>query len=400
MLLNDPITLLLVLIPFGLMTLVMLCLSYAGISKSNAPLHWWVAGDLFLAAYRGVPLLQAGVLDERFSALWVLSPTLTFLLNGLLLQLAMTAHTRALATLWQGPTGRLQQMRELLALPLLQTAGCLVLLHSSWLLPWFFLMLALSVARQLQLTWPLHTRFRGAWGLIFGQGVIVLFHIWNASNLSLNPIPPLAFDEPDMFSLPALCIDFLVSFLFTLSFALCLQEQLRQQITQLSITDALTGALNRRGAAPILLREWAKASSERYPMAVAMIDLDHFKSINDQFGHALGDSALQAFANTVERLKRQSDVFVRWGGEEFLLVFPRTDLQQAQAFMRRLREALHTQQPEPELPFKVSFSAGLADLESAGKRDDFEGLLRVVDKALYRAKQQRGGVEVVEAADL
>lgn len=399
MLLNEPVALLLVLIPFGLMTLVMLCLSYVGISQSNAPLRWWVAGDLFLAGYRAVPLLQAGVLDERFSALWLLTPTVSFLLNGLLLQLAISAHTRALVELGQAQTDRSRQQLEWLGLPLLQIAGSILLLHTIWLLPWFFLMLVLGVARQLQLTWPLNRRFRGAWGLIVGQAVIVLFHCWNAASLSLHPIPPLAFDEPEMFLLPALFIDFLVSFLFTLSFALCLQEQLRQQITQLSITDTLTGALNRRGAAPILLREWTKATSERYPMAVAMIDLDHFKSINDQFGHALGDAALQAFANTVARLKRQSDVFVRWGGEEFLLVFPRTDLTQAQAFMRRLREALHSPQPESALPFMVNFSAGLADLQS-GKGHDFEGLLRGVDKALYRAKRERGGVEVMEAADL
>jgi diguanylate cyclase (GGDEF)-like protein len=197
----------------------------------------------------------------------------------------------------------------------------------------------------------------------------------------------------------AMVMDFMVSFLFTLSFALMLQEQLRMDVLQLSITDTLTGALNRRGAAPILTREWKQAGHQRYPLAVAMIDLDNFKAINDAHGHSTGDAALQTFASTVMRLKRKTDVFVRWGGEEFLLVFPHTDIQQAQHFMARLREALRQPQPGSHLPLRLAFSAGLADASAAGSDENFEVLLKALDKALYRAKRQRDRVEVVELVD-
>jgi diguanylate cyclase (GGDEF)-like protein len=246
----------------------------------------------------------------------------------------------------------------------------------------------------------LRKRFRGAWALLTGHVALLIFHAHSTVTLTLDPPPPLSFDEPDMFSLPALAMDFIVSFLFTLSFALMLQEQLRQQVVQLSITDTLTGALNRRGAVSTILQERRQNGPQRYPLSVAMVDLDNFKRINDQHGHAAGDTALQVFASTVTRLIRKDDIFVRWGGEEFLLVFPGTDIAQAQGFMSRLREALNSERPTPSLPLPIGFSAGLAQTSSMNSRDDFEALLRSVDKALYRAKRVRGRVEVVEAVDL
>jgi diguanylate cyclase (GGDEF)-like protein len=401
MLLNDPVTLLLVIIPFGLMTTLMLCLSYVGSGQHRAPLHWWIAGDLTLAAYRLVDLLQPGVVNADYAWLGMLQPTTAFNANSALLLLAIGCHTLALHHLSGQPRGGLWQARMLLMPVLLYAVGTCLLLHSAYMLPWFFLLCVITIALQFWVTLPLRRRFRGAWTLLAGHLALLLFHGHLALMLTVDPLPPLAFDEPDMFSLPALAMDFMVSFLFTLSFALMLQEQLRQQVLQLSITDTLTGALNRRGAVSTILdRGWGQAAPQRYPLAVVMIDLDHFKMINDQYGHALGDAALQAFSRTVTRLKRKDDVFVRWGGEEFLLVLPGTDIGQAQAFMARLREALSTGGLNPYLPFPISFSAGLAQTSKLNDQEDFEALLRAVDKALYRAKRVRGRVEVVEAVDL
>lgn len=401
MLLNDPVTLLLIIIPFGLMTTLMLCLSYVGTSSHRAPLHWWIAGDLVLAVYRAVDLLQPGVIPQGPAWLGVLAPQTAFIVNTAGLLLAIGCHTLALHQLAERPRDRRWHGQILLAPLAVYGAGASVLLHNGFMLSWFFLFCVITIGIQFAVTWPLRKRFRGAWALLAGHAALLIFHTHSAVTLALDPPPPLDFSEPDMFSLPALAMDFMVSFLFTLSFALMLQEQLRQQVVQLSITDTLTGALNRRGAvSSILQQERRQNATQRYPLSVAMIDLDNFKRINDQFGHATGDAALQLFARTVNRLKRTDDVFVRWGGEEFLLVFPGTDIAQAQHFMARLREALNEEARTPSLPLPIGFSAGLAQTGAMDSRADFETLLRAVDKALYRAKRVRGRVEVVEAVDL
>ena len=398
MLLSDPVTLLLIITPFGLMTTLMLCLSSLGTGKRNMALRWWVAGDLFLAGYRIVVFLQPGVVSGDYAWLGVLSPVAVFLLNTTLLLFAVGAHTLALARLSRRKRSVRQQASLLLGPPLLYGLGIAVLLHGSYSVAWFLLNVMLTIGIQLWVTCGLKHRYLGAWGLLAGYIPLLAFHGYNVGWLLIDPMPPLAFDGPDMFSLTALALDFMVSFLFTLCFALMLQEQLRHQILHMSITDTLTGALNRRGAVPSILgKNRAKATASRYPLAVAMIDLDHFKQINDQFGHAAGDAGLQVFAATVAQLQRKTDVFVRWGGEEFLLAFPGTTIEQAQHFMARLGVAL---QSATHLPFSISFSAGLAQTSALESEADFEVLLRAVDKALYRAKLHRNRVELVELADL
>jgi diguanylate cyclase (GGDEF)-like protein len=397
MLLNDPVTLLLIIIPFGLMTTLMLCLSGYGIGQRQTPLRWWVAGDLFLAGYRIVDLLQPGVASGDYAWLGVLSPISAFLLNTTLLLFAIGAHSLALYQLSDRSGGYRHQAALLLTPPLLYGLGASLLLFTSYIVPWFLAVLFITIGIQMWVTFPLRTRYRGAWGLLTGYVALLAFHGYNTVALMLDPIPPLTFDEPDMFSMGALAMDFMVSFLFTLCFALILQEQLRHQVLQMSVTDILTGALNRRGAMSSLLSVTRASATERYPLTIAMIDLDHFKMINDQYGHATGDAGLQLFSASVRRLKRKSDVFARWGGEEFLLAFPGTRIQEAQRFMSRLRETLQT---DSALPFALGFSAGLAQTDALENQNDFENLLRSVDKALYRAKVHRGRVEVVELSDL
>ncbi|MCK9814837.1 GGDEF domain-containing protein [Pseudomonas sp. MAFF 302046] len=393
MLLNDPVTLSLILIPFGLLTALVLCLSYFGLGSSGGALRWWLAGDLLLTAYRGVVLLQPGVLGDGYTWLGLLTPPQELVSGIALLLAAIGAHTLALEHLFGRRGGHGWPLDRVLLLPLVYTVGAVALLHSAYLLPWFFFIVLLSIGQQLRAAWALKQRYRGAWGLIAGHTALILFHASSLFSTLVDPVPPLAFDSPDLPSIGALVMDFMVSFLFTLSFALMLQEQLRQQAFQLSITDTLTGALNRRGAAPIINDQWSRARQLRTPLTLAMIDLDNFKRINDHHGHATGDAALQRFAASVFRLKRQGDVFVRWGGEEFLLMLPGTDVHQARQFLQQLREELQRQGQQP--PLQMTFSAGLADVCALPAQWSFEALLGEVDKALYRAKQQRDRVEVV-----
>ncbi|WAH57810.1 GGDEF domain-containing protein [Pseudomonas sp.] len=393
MLLNDPITLLLIITPFGLLTALMLCLSGIGLSERHTALWWWLGGDLLLAAYRIVDLLQPDVATGAYAWLGVLAPMPAFLLNTTLLLAAIGGHTLALLHLAGRAGSRTAQAALLLGTPMTYALGASMLIHSSYLLPWFFLICFITIGIQCRLALSLTARYRGAWGLAVGQLALLAFHAWNVISLLLSPPPPLAFDTPDMFTLPELAMDFMVSFLFTLCFGLMLQEQVRLEILRLSVTDFLTGALNRAGATTAILRK----DAQRYPLAIALIDLDNFKRINDQHGHGAGDTGLKLFASTVTQLKRRTDLFSRWGGEEFLLVMPGTTTPEARVLLDRLREALEVE--SMQLPFTLRFSAGLAQTERLHGQQDFERLLRSVDQALYRAKLQRDRVEEAELAD-
>jgi diguanylate cyclase (GGDEF)-like protein len=398
MLLNDPFTLLLLITPFGVMTAILLCLSSMSLSKHNAPLYWWLGGDLLLTAYRTADILQPDLLAPEYAWLGIFSPQNALLASTTLLLAAIGAHTAALLQFDERHGRRAFLLRVVWVPPVLYAVIAVLTLHTSWLLPWFSLMAFLTVAYQFRISLTLKDRYRGAWGLLAGQAAVMYFHASSALMLVIDPLPPLPFDEPDLLSRGALAVDFMVSFLFTLSFALMLQERLRMQLLQISVTDALTGALNRRGATPMLDQAWAQAASAERTMAVVMIDLDHFKQINDRFGHSVGDTVLQRFAETVFSLKRSADIFVRWGGEEFLLVLPHTDVSQAQQFLDRLRERLLSQDLNEHLPVHIAFSAGLAQT-SQGAGDNFEEVLRAVDRALYRAKLRRDRVEVVQSSD-
>lgn len=396
MLLSDPFSILLIITPFGIMTALLLCLSYVGAGRSNKALHWWLLGELCNTAYRVSEMLQPGLLVPQLHWLEILSPQAAMLTSCGLLIASIGCHSVALRHFLGTPGTRGLQARIVLIPPLLYLALGVMLIDTVYIIPCFSGVAAFAIVMQMRLCLRLLPRYRGAWGIGATLLFAFCFQFYWFVALLLDPIPPLAYDQPDMPSHMALLVDFMVSFLFTLGFALMLQEKLREQALQLSITDVLTGALNRRGAQAILNQEWAQAALGRYPMAVAMIDLDNFKNINDKYGHAVGDSALQAFSETVFSLKRHSDVFVRWGGEEFLLLFPRTDIAQAQVFMARLREALASRELNPDLPLRIAFSAGLTQTSDHGPQQSFDALLRIVDQALYRAKQHRDRVEVVE----
>jgi diguanylate cyclase (GGDEF)-like protein len=115
------------------------------------------------------------------------------------------------------------------------------------------------------------------------------------------------------------------------------------------------------------------------------MDLDHFKHINDEFGHATGDVVLQSFVSTVEIFLRSTDIFGRVGGEEFCILLPQTDQAGAAALAARILEGVRrTPAILPSQALRYTASLGVSSLN--GKTSTFEGLLRAADKALYRAK--------------
>ena len=161
-------------------------------------------------------------------------------------------------------------------------------------------------------------------------------------------------------------------------------EETRSSLEKLASTDALTGLYNRRQFMLLANAELARAQRYGRPISVALADLDHFKQVNDLYGHEAGDLALRAFADLVRDALRDSDVACRYGGEEFAFVFPETTPQEAAVFAERLRlrlEALIIPLTGSQ-HVRLTVSFGISDA-SAHKLED---ALRLADDALYQAK--------------
>ncbi|HAV67343.1 MAG TPA: GGDEF domain-containing protein [Alcanivorax sp.] len=157
-----------------------------------------------------------------------------------------------------------------------------------------------------------------------------------------------------------------------------------EQVRDLAIRDDLTGLFNRRHILEVLEHQKALADNQIYPFSVCYVDLDHFKRINDEYGHDMGDRVLRQFAeHTLDNL-REGDYLARLGGEEFILVLPQSDLAGAELVAERLRESWAARSFEGRRgPPAVSLSAGVASYRG---QETVDQLLGRADRALYRAK--------------
>jgi diguanylate cyclase (GGDEF)-like protein len=144
--------------------------------------------------------------------------------------------------------------------------------------------------------------------------------------------------------------------------------------------DSLTGLANRRALEEVLAAEISRAQRFAHQLAVVLLDLDRFKEINDSFGHAAGDVMLRAVSRLLTSLARQGDTVARWGGEEFVVVLPETDLAGAQRFAERLRRTIEAHAVGE---MHTSASCGVATVLP---EDSVEELLGAADQALYQAK--------------
>jgi len=162
-----------------------------------------------------------------------------------------------------------------------------------------------------------------------------------------------------------------------------LQNLLREQ----ALSDPLTGLYNRHRLEDVLTREGASSMRSQRPMSLVLIDVDHFKGINDRLGHQIGDEVLRQVAHHLQAYTRASDWCFRYGGEEFLLVFPETSLEDARQKADVLRQSL-AERPLVcgDVQVDVTVSAGLASFPSDGT--DMDSLIGAADKALYQAKNQ------------
>jgi diguanylate cyclase (GGDEF)-like protein len=172
-----------------------------------------------------------------------------------------------------------------------------------------------------------------------------------------------------------------------------LQDELRirnEQLDRLSRVDGLTGLYNRRHIDQQLRKEVATAERHHQPLAVLMLDIDHFKRVNDVEGHPAGDQVLREFASRLTEVTRAGDVVGRWGGEEFIVIAPHTDLDGALGLGERIRAAVaDTPMDVGDHTIAVTVSIG------CGVGDDGRALVERADAALYRSKS--GGRNRVSA---
>jgi diguanylate cyclase (GGDEF)-like protein len=161
-----------------------------------------------------------------------------------------------------------------------------------------------------------------------------------------------------------------------------LQSELRTQ----AIRDPLTNLFNRRYLDDTLDRELARAAREHYPVCVIMLDIDHFKQVNDTYGHEAGDQVLKTLADTLSARNRRGDFACRFGGEEFVVVMPNITAEVAYQRAEELRTTLNSLPiPYGQFRLNATISIGIACYPSNG--EERESLLRAADRAMYAAKK-------------
>ncbi len=163
---------------------------------------------------------------------------------------------------------------------------------------------------------------------------------------------------------------------------IAIRKQLEDNLRQLAATDPLTGAFNRRHLMEAIETETSRAQRHFRPLSLIMFDIDHFKNINDRFGHEQGDAVLHRVATLVRERLRQSDILVRWGGEEFMILSPETALAQALTLAGTLRAGLHQSFVAGIGPVTASF--GVAQYRTDETVDQW---LKRLDDLVYQVKR-------------
>lgn len=156
-----------------------------------------------------------------------------------------------------------------------------------------------------------------------------------------------------------------------------------QKIIEDANTDPLIGITNRRKGSEYIANEIVCLRNINYQSSLIMYDIDNFKQINDEYGHEVGDLVLRQITSTVEKVIRNSDINVRWGGEEFIVICPNTNLSDALILAERFRKSIEKSIFITDI--KITASFGVVEIKKA---EDFKELINRVDKLLYKSKKE------------
>jgi len=233
------------------------------------------------------------------------------------------------------------------------------------------------------------TRKGRAWRLLFGGVLMILLVLAMRAVAALSGLVDFAQPQNHVAIHWVQVISFIAvmatALLGSVGFVLMIKERTDREIMHLAMTDSLTGVPNRR--ALIEQAELVRAQRSGHPMSLLMIDIDHFKRINDTYGHPLGDEVLRQAAALMGQRLRAGDVLGRYGGEEFCVIAPDTDSEGALILAESLREILAATPLQTEAgAIAITISIGFTCSATTGARE-MKDLLAEADVALYQAKQ-------------
>ncbi len=334
---------------------------------------FWLGGSLLMAIlmlyFAFLPSPQAAG-----SSAWLLPAALLTGLKNELLGQAVARLTEGRRAWWHGKAASATQAVLLLCgvllLPQAASRQALFLLVSGWLFA--------GIARQL-----LQKRSkRGPAALLLGSASALfgLYLLASAAGAALATAPPLL-------GCPTLLLLTLISaVMLQLGFIQVQRELQYRQLSKLAALDPLTGIFNRRTFFDLALRQYALHARQQRSLALLMMDLDHFKLINDTYGHSKGDQALRAVADRIADEVRQGDIFARIGGEEFCLLLPDTDAAGARHVANKLCLALNgillnPADPATQLTASIGVASGIPQPGASWKQ-----LFDSADRRLYLAK--------------
>lgn len=256
-------------------------------------------------------------------------------------------------------------------------------------------LLALSVMWQKRRVTPGRGKYFVVTGFAMAMTLLVLRAVGATRGVSAAMV---SLTESSQIQTVSLLGALIVLTLLSFGFVLMSKDRADEQNRILATHDELTGLVNRRRLNEALASEWARSKRSGQSLALAMIDIDHFKLYNDHYGHQAGDVCLKRIAQNIQmNAQRVGDLAARYGGEEFLLILPDADTAAAQRLAEGVRKSIEVLDlPHVHSPAgKVTISIGVAAL-SDGFYKDAESLLHAADKALYRAKD--GGRNQVQVA--
>lgn len=383
MALNVPTLLLMIVLVSILMGLSMVTVAWGA---RHEGLQFWAAG-LGINALAYVFFGLRGTVPESLSI--VLGNGLTSLALCFILAAVFRFQGRALR--W-----------SLLLLPsLLMALAMLSLLeHFQWRVVVASLVLATQSAAILR---SLYTSGESAFGrsillVMAGFTALLSVMLFRALSALTGVLTPHTFLDSGAVQSLTFVTTFSVSLLTSLGFVFMTKERADETNRRLAALDELTGIANRRFIISALDRDVARAIRTRESMAVMMVDIDHFKRINDSYGHLAGDAVLRSVADLIQHRIRAQDIVGRYGGEEFLVVLADTSLQGAQQLAEQLRTAVESalcRHAGESLSVTVSIGVFGGRLEPG---DSWDQIIHAADMALYDAKQSgRNRVEMAQA---
>ncbi|HEX3138813.1 MAG TPA: GGDEF domain-containing protein [Rhizobacter sp.] len=349
----------------GIAMSVIVVVTRLGLGTAASRVDVWLVGSLFLPVARLVgPIERALPIGLQIEASSLVFP---LILAGLYWQ------AEGMRALQQGPI-HIKRV-ALVSIVLAVLAGLVHARFGERVLPVLFAVANLLLVRNALLLG------RHFWGGRLLAGTALVLFIFNAMAIAGSA------HSPEQIARRGLILQIIWSLFSTAGFLQCLYQDIRDRLDAAVVTDALTGALNRTGLMPMLRRdiEQAKRGGD---LALVLCDLDHFKAINDTHGHPTGDKVLERFVADARRCLRSTDLLARWGGEEFLLVLPKSTIDEAVVVTRRVQQAIAASEATP----KCTFSAGVACVSEARVRYDLEALMAVADQRLYVAKRTRNTI--------